>query len=314
MGQNRKRVVSESRLLQAGPRGARWWSARCGLAVRVLVPALALLMWGSSRGQNYVRNPDFEQPLGTNNWTVEYVYGGPSDFSIHDRTTIAHKDKVPGTWDGEPNYLDVYGAEFQPYHDGKMHAYFKQTVSGLTPGSVYVISCWMTQFEAKYTNTVQVYLEAVGGPNGMISKTTPNVYKACNNNPSAWAMYAVTNTASPGRQIEVRLHFNKDKWTTLAWHYIRAYYDHVAVMPLGQTPPPFRMVSLTVTNPTAITLRWDTVMNNTYDLEASSTLRSWSRFQSELLATGTNLVFSTNWGAGLGVPQFFRARSYNYVP
>jgi hypothetical protein len=85
-------------------------------------------------------------------------------------------------------------------------------------------------------------------------------------------------------------------------------------MPLGQTPPPFRMVSLTVTNQTAITLRWDTVMNNTYDLEASSDLGSWWRFQSDLLATGTNLTFSTNWGAAPGVPQFFRTLSHNYVP
>ena len=30
---------------------------------------------------------------------------------------------------------DVYGAEFQPYHDGKMHAYFKQIVrTGITNG------------------------------------------------------------------------------------------------------------------------------------------------------------------------------------
>jgi hypothetical protein len=289
-------------------------SAHCRNEARALLMGLALHAWGPALGQNYVINPDFEQPLGTNNWTVEYIYGGPSDFSIHDRTTIAHKDKVPGTWDGHPNFLDVYGAEFQPYHDGKMHACFKQTVRGLMRGSNYVVSCWMTQFEALYTNKVQVYMEALGGPGGTTSRTTPNIYKACNNNPSAWGMYSVTNAASASGEIEVRLHFNKDKWTTLAWQYIRAYYDHVAVMLPGQTPPPFRLVSLTVTNPAAITLKWETVVNNTYDLEASANLGSWSKLRSDLLATGTSLTFRTNLAAPPGAPQLFRAASHNYVP
>jgi hypothetical protein len=291
-----------------------WKSVRRGMALRALVPALLLITSGSSRGQNYVKNPDFEQPLGTNDWTVVYVYGGPSDFSIHDRTTIAHKDKVPGTWDGEPNYLDVYGAEFSPYHDGKMWAYFKQTVTGLKAGSNYVISCWMTQFEALYTNKVQVYMETMGGSRGGTSRSTPNVYKACNNNPSAWTMYCVTNTASDSGQIEVRLHFNKDKWTTLSWQYIRAYYDHVAVMLPGETPPPSKMLSLTVTSQNALTFTWATVMNNTYDLEASSALGPWWRFRSDLLATGTTLTFSTNWLGEPGAAQFFRAVSHNYAP
>jgi len=127
-------------------------------------------------------------------------------------------------------------------------------------------------------------------------------------------MYAVTNTASASGQIEVRLHFNKNTWTSLQWPYIRAYYDHVAVMLPGQTPAPFRMVALTVTNQTAVTFRWETVMNNTYDLEASSNLGSWSKFHSDLLATGTSLTFSTNVAAAPGVPRFFRSLSHNYVP
>jgi hypothetical protein len=296
MSPNRERVASKRR-----PSGA-------------LVLALAILACGSTRGQNYVRNPDFEQPLGTNNWTVVYVYGGPSDFSVHDRTTIAHKDKVPGTWDGDPNYLDVYGAEFSPYHDGKMWAYFKQTITGLTAGASYVVSSWIVQFEAKYTNTVQVYLEALGGPGGTLSRTTPNVYKACNNKPQNWAMYSVTNTASNRGELEVRLHFNKDKWTTLAWQYIRAYYDHVAVMLPGQAPAPFRLTSLAVTNQTVLTLKWDTVMNNTYDVETSSNFGSWSKLCSDLLATGTSLTFTTNCTTVPRRLQSVRVLSRNYVP
>jgi hypothetical protein len=296
VSQNRNRVVNKGR-----------WSVALGFA-------LACLAWGSIRAQNYVRNPDFEQPLGPDNWTVVYVYGGPSDFSVHDRTTIAHKDKVPGTWDGEPNYLDVYGAEFSPYHDGKMQAYFTQTVTNLTPGASYVISCWMVQFEALYTNKIQVNMEAIGGPNGLISHKTPNVYKACNNAPSNWAKYAVTNTASPSGRIEIRLNFLKDTWTTLAWQYIRAYYDHAALMPLVPTAQPFRMLSLAVTNPTTASLTWETAMNNTYDIQMSSNLTAWSQYQTNLLALGTKLTFTTNALPGAGTRRFFRVLSHSYVP
>ncbi len=261
-----------------------------------------------------MKNPDFEEPLGTNNWTVVYVYGGPSDFATHDRTTIAHKDKVPGTWDGDPNYLDVYGAEFQPYHDGKMHAYFKQTVAGLKPGSNYVVSCWMVHFTDLSTNTVMVYLEALGGPGGNISRKTPYVTKYCNNHPENWARYSVTNTASTNGQIEVQLHFDKNQWTSFVWEYTRAYFDHVAVMPPGQPPPAFKILSLALSQPASATFKWETVMNNTYRIEASSNLQSWSTFRDELLATGTNLTFTTNLTTGLTPPRYFRVLSKNYQP
>lgn len=283
--------------------------ARCGS----LLASLALLAGVSATGQNFVKNPDFEEPLGSNNWSVVYVYGGPSDFAVHDRSTIAHKDKVPGTWDGHPNYLDVYGAEFQPYHDGKMHAYFKQTVTGLKPGSNYVVSCWMVHFTELSTNTVLVYLEALGGPAGNVSRTTPYVTKYCNNNPSAWQMYAVTNTASSTGQIEVRLHFDKDKWTTFLWEYTRAYYDRVAVTLPGQSPPPFRILSLSLANETNAIFRWETVMNNSYRIEVSTNLLTWSTFQDNLLATTTNLSFATNV-PGMKTPRFYRINSKNYQP
>ena len=291
----------------------RCLSKRCTRLVGLL-PCLVWLAGVSVNAQNFVKNPDFEEPLGSNNWTVVYVYGGPSDFAVHDRTTIAHKDKVPGTWDGHPNFLDVYGAEFQPYHDGKMHAYFKQTVSGLQPGSNYVVSCWMVHFTDLSTNTVLVYLEAMGGPAGNVSRLSPYVYKYCNNNPSAWEMYAVTNSASANGQIEVRLHFDKNKWTTFQWEYIRAYYDRVAVMRPGQAPPPFKILSLTLSNRTTATFKWETVMNNTYRLDVSPDLTSWSIFRDELLATGTNLILTTNVTMGSNTLKYYRILSRNYQP
>ena len=279
-------------------------------AKSVLAAALALLVCASALAQNYIKNPDFEQPLGTNNWTVVYVRGGPSDFSVHDRSTIAHKDKIPGTWDGEPNYLDVYGAELSPYHDAYVEAYFKQTVPGLKVGSNYVISAWIVQFEQIYTNKVQVYMEAVGAT----TVATPYIYKYCNNNPSGWAKYQVVTKPNASGEIEVRLWFRKLTYTTVAWQYIRAYYDHVAVMMSGETPPAFKMVSVTPTNGATVTLKWETIINNTYDIQSSSGFGSWATLQSDMLATGTNLTFSTDADFSLRTPQLFRAASHNYVP
>jgi len=274
----------------------------------------ALLAGVSVFGQNFVRNPDFEGPLGPDNWTVVYVYGGPSDFAVHDRSTIAHKDKVPGTWDGAPNYLDVYGAEFAPYHDAKMHAYFKQTVSGLQPLATYVVSCWMVHFTSISSNRVSLYLEALGGAGGGASTIVYCGNKWCDDNPSAWQMYAVTNTANLDGQIEVRLHFDKYTYSSLQWDYMRGYYDHVAVMPVGQSPSPFKIVSLTLSNQNSATFTWESVMNNTYRIDASANLLNWSTLRDDLLVAGTNSTFTTNLTIPSASLKFFRMLSKNYQP
>jgi len=66
------------------------------------VARLALLTAGTARAQNFVKNSDFEQPLGPDNWTVVYVGCVPYDFLAADRTTLARKDMVPATWNGHP--------------------------------------------------------------------------------------------------------------------------------------------------------------------------------------------------------------------
>src|SRR5690242_1192359 len=114
---------------------------------------LALCLWGlllPAHSQNLIKNGDFEEPLGPDNWTVAYTNVlnsgvanppsgcGPEDFMVQDRTTLAHRDRVTGVWDG--NYL---GANFRPNSDWLMHAYFKQTVTNLIPGSNYIVTAWM---------------------------------------------------------------------------------------------------------------------------------------------------------------------------
>jgi hypothetical protein len=287
------------------------FSARRSLATPGWLLSLALFTGGWAGAQNFVRNPDFNSPLGPDNWTIVYPNNSQeSDFFIHGRTTLAHHEKVYGAaWEG-----NFFGGHFRPYTDAPMEAYFTQIVSGLQPGSNYVVSAWMAQFDSAFITKVYAWLEALGGTNGLVSTVTPYVTGYTLNN-DGWARYSVTNTASPSGQIEVRLHFwkwtftNKQKWIS-----IDAFYDQVSVMPLIQTPLPApQILSLTVTNQTAA-FNWSTIMNNTYDIQVSSNLVSWAPFRTNLCAMGTSLTCTGNLLAAPGVPQFFRVVSYNYVP
>jgi hypothetical protein len=308
-------------------------SGPCRIAVRASLLGISLFAALSATAQNFVKNPDFEDPLGPDNWTVVYTntFGGganqptncgPWDFLVAGRTTIAHRDldKTTGgdtwdggwSWNGSGNYWSKFGAHFAPNHTWMMHAYFKQVVKGLTPGAYYTISAWMGFFggNSTYLNKCNIYLEAVGL---MGSKTTPypdaNVLNV-QNNPAGWLCYAVTNRATSAGEIEVRLHFNKFG-TTSTWEYrnFNAFYDHVAVMPQGQWEnqgayrPEYKILSCTRSN-LDLTLTWQSVMNNRYRIQytrdLSAPLASWPfvtwspKVDTNLYATGAIYTFKTN--------------------
>jgi hypothetical protein len=323
-------------------------SARCRVAALALLAGLA---GNSASAQNFVRNPDFELPLGPDNWTVGYaaVFNGganqptncgPLDFLIAGRSTLAHKDMTPGTWDGEDrtgtNYWSKFGGHFMPNHSWQMHGYFTQTITNLTPNATYVCSAWMGFYGGNYLDRCNIYLESIGGPNGRISKTTPwpsGQVQNVQNNPAGWQRYALTNTASPTGQMEIRLHFNK--FGTAAnweWRNWNAFYDHVAVVPLSQPTyqPPYRIVSFTCTNQ-EVTLRWRTIMNNRYRLQYTTNLADpgawtwvkWSpKLDTNLAAPGATLTFRTNLSSlvsfaptGDSVPPiFFRIFATTFQP
>ena len=314
---------------------------------------IGLLAAATVTAQNLVKNPDFEEPLGPDNWTVVYapVFGGganqptncgPFDFLFAGRSVMSHKDVNPGIWDGEDrtgtNYWNKFGGHFAPNHTWLMHAYFKQIVTGLTPGGSYVISAWMG-FGSRndtFRGKCWIYLEALGGPNRTTSKTTPYPSGQVENvtdNPAGWLPYAVTNTASSRGEIEVRLHFDKFS-TTSTWEYrnFNAYYDHVAVVPLGQPEylPPYQILSCTRSN-LDLTLTWQSVINNRYRIQYSRDLSdpaSWAFVQwspkqdTNLYATGTNYTFKTNLAClftydpsvDVTKPLFFRIHSRGYEP
>lgn len=212
--------------------------SRCRVGAQVLAVGVGLVMPGMARAENFVKNPDFEEPLGPDNWTVVYtgVKGGgpnaptncgPCDFMIAGRTIMAGMRTS-----GESRC--TFGGHFAPNHNGLMHAYFKQTVSGLKPGATYAVSAWMAQStrNSKFQARFQVYLEALGGPDLAVSKTSSYVTNNIARNPDNWKMYAVTSTASERGQVEVRLHFNKIGTTPYwEWRNVNACYDRVSVTP-----------------------------------------------------------------------------------
>ncbi len=309
----------------------------CPAATRAVLFGITLLVAASACAQNFVKNPDFEQPLGPDNWTVVYLNSGPFDFLVAGRTTMAHKDMVPGAWDGNPYYWSKLGGHFAPnYCNGLPEAYFKQVVTGLTPGASYACSVWMVQNTRNdnYLARSQVWMEAWGGPNLATLQRTAYATDNANNNPGGWRMYAVTNTASQNGEIEIRLRYKFIQTIAQTWEYrnINAHYDHVAVVPAGQSgyAPPFSILSFDRSHQD-IRLKWETVMNNKYRLQVSSDLSnpaSWSFVQwnpkvdTNIHATGTSHTFQTNLLSLFSydpsfdpdAPLFFRIYSEPYVP
>jgi hypothetical protein len=171
-------------------------SLRCQFVGRGLLLAFAALLCASVSAQNLLKNGSFESPIdpvgssGTTNWALVYAYGGPADFAVANRNTEACKSTDPvypgGSW----------GAAFRPNHCSYMHAYHKQIVTGLTPGTSYTLSGYMHTGYAN--NKVHVYIQMYGGTDGTNLVTIPEATETR-------IQYYLTNTASTNGQIEVRV-------------------------------------------------------------------------------------------------------------
>lgn len=291
--------------------------------IQRLLLGLTLFAAGLTSAQNFVKNPDFEEPLGPDNWTVVYVNCDAADFLIADRSTMAHKDLVPGVWDGHPsftgsNYWSRLGGHFAPnYCNGLPEAYFKQIVTGLTPGASYTVSAWMVQMTRNdnYLGRSQVWMEALGGPAGTQSKITQYVTANANNNPGGWQRYVINNViASTSGQIEIRLRYKFIQTIAQIWEYrnINAFYDHVAVTPSGQTDytPPYQIDSFALANQVG-TIKWPTVSNHIYGVETSSDLTNWVYSQLFLIGTGNDMTVTNNASADA---QYFRVHRVSPYP
>ena len=195
------------------------------IAAQVLLVGSCFLLGSSvSAQQNLLGNPSFESQLGvgTTNWTVVYVQGGPNDFEIKDRTTVA--DRNPAA------LQNTRGAHLRARTNKDAHAYFSQTVTNLVPGHAYTVEGdvrWHGGSANGFGNApiiYRVYFEAIGGQNPARSPDVPD------DNIDGWLHYSVTQTPDAGGKIEVRLHLDKfrfciyDKMTM-----INAYFDNFSV-------------------------------------------------------------------------------------
>jgi hypothetical protein len=194
---------------------------RLGFFASAFSLALVLLGCDAVRAQNLLRNPGFESPLGPDNWSVVYAYGGPSDLSIADRSTFASR--------GGGNY----GAHLRSIHDGLYHAYFSQTVTNLTPGASYIVSGYMKYWEYTFelNSKFDVYFEAVGGQG---TNSTPNITAMDDSNlktNAVYRLYSVTNTATVNGKIEVRLQINRHGTITCCdkLYYVNAMWDDMSL-------------------------------------------------------------------------------------
>ena len=221
---------------------SRYQPAFQGLAL-----GCGLFLWSSVGAQNLLKNPEFESPLGTTNWTVGYIRGGPPDFEIRDRTTEATRGWLYGD----------FGAQFRPFHNKLAHAYFTQTVTNLTPGHLYTLSGQMKEdwwsappqgssydpVRDGKRNSFLVYIEAIGGlgsptADGRASLLATNPTPVYTNADVAvyatgtWCEYRVRQTPDTNRSIEVRLHLSKLSWDlTYYLAVMNGYFDIMSLTP-----------------------------------------------------------------------------------
>ena len=82
--------------------------------------------------------------------------------------------------------------------------------------------------------------------------------------------------------------------------------DHLPVFMVFGNPftPAFHLLSVGV-SPPALSLKWESVSNCTYNIEISSNLASWTPWLVNLVATGDTSTFTTNMPGGM---KFFRVR------
>ena len=82
--------------------------------------------------------------------------------------------------------------------------------------------------------------------------------------------------------------------------------DHLPVLMVFNNPytKPFQLTSITRSNP-AVTLKWESLPGQFYQVETSSNLLSWTALATNLTATNFSLLFSTNL---TDATKFFRVR------
>jgi hypothetical protein len=169
-----------------------------------LAAVVGMLCGVCAFSQNLLKNGDFESPLTTNDWIVQFSAPGipssnalssPGNFAIANRTTEG--SRVAGG----------YGAHFRPRTDWSTRAYFSQTVSGLDTGATYRLSGYMRCYQSN--NNLLGFIEAVGGSGDAVGdgRFTLRTPRALTNRPQT--QYFLDQTPDFAGNIEVRLRLVK---------------------------------------------------------------------------------------------------------
>lgn len=194
-----------------------------GLLAAIAVMSLAIA--GQASAVNWVLNPGFEDPLGSE-WELVFADGSGSSFSILGQTAASF-------------YSGTYGLQFQvpTSNNFTAHAYYKQVVSGLTPGQSYPVSAWL-KFNAlnvyNRPDKFWVYLQAIGGMGSLVAP-------AKGSNTSGWVQYSIDQTADANGQIEIRVGMNK--YGTTSAKQCDGFIDDV-VLEAPAIPEPGSMIAL----------------------------------------------------------------------
>lgn len=146
----------------------------------------------------------------------------------------------------------------------------------------------MTQPKNPVTGSVNTYSTATANPSSRLDYIFPSPLLYSNIRTS---MVFRTDKLTP---LPVGLNSNDSQIAS----------DHYPVLMAFNNPydKPFQLLSVARTNAT-VTLKWESIFGQRYQLESSSNLSTWTALATNLNATGTNFTFSSN----LNDPQrFFR--------
>lgn len=188
--------------------------------------------------------------------------------------------------------------------------FFATNLFALYPYDLYTLSG-----DLNASDTNELCIQTLLSPPTGLTMTQPknpatgsvNTYSTASANPSSRLDYIF-----PGpllySNIKTSQVFRTDKLTPLPPGLnsddSQTASDHYPVLMVFNNPydQPFKLLSITRTNPT-VTLKWESVFGQPYRVESSTNLTTWTPQANNLVATGTNLTYSTN----LSSPQrFFR--------
>jgi hypothetical protein len=196
------------------------------IAVQGLLLCFAFLIPGqASAATNLLGNGEFESPLGTTNWTLGYLWGGPADFEIKGRTTQGSRGWY--VWVNGVKVTSDFGGHLRPAGNKLAHAYFTQTVSNLMANHAYTVSgymredWWSNPTEKAFRDKFLVYIEAIGGQGTAMTDGRASMIATNDLDPDSnidapytyptdiWREFFTKQKPDTNGTIEIRLHLNK---------------------------------------------------------------------------------------------------------